>query len=186
MDKEKMAAYQSKRKAIRECRTRSVDAPRRLSCGMSGASARKPKDLWQTPSWVEVGAHGTTGGIAIFWDANEILLKKIGGRNRVTPVMTQFNQLIEDLSLIELALTEAQFTWSNGGSNLILAKLDQFFISRDWFDMHQNTAGRILLRVASYHRPILLETNLELWGPPPFRFEEGWFLEEGFKSKMKE
>ncbi|KAG9440626.1 hypothetical protein H6P81_020791 [Aristolochia fimbriata] len=111
--------------------------------------------------------------------------EKSGGRNCLTPSMLQFNELVDELSLIEPALTGAQFTWSNGRSRPILAKLDRFFVSHEWLDMHKDIIGKVLTRSTSDHRPILIETDPESWGPPPFRFEEGWLLEENFKDKMK-
>ncbi|KAG9458671.1 hypothetical protein H6P81_003179 [Aristolochia fimbriata] len=99
--------------------------------------------------------------------------------------MNDFNNLIQELSLIEPTLTGAEFTWTNGRNHPIMAKLDRFLVNQEWLDTYGNTLGRILPRITSDHSPIMLKTEPENWGPKPFRFEEEWLLEEGFKDKLK-
>ncbi|KAG9448166.1 hypothetical protein H6P81_014294 [Aristolochia fimbriata] len=98
--------------------------------------------------------------------------------------MNYFNNLIQELSLIEPTLSGAEFTWTNGRNQPIMAKLDRFLVNQEWIDIYGNTSGRILPRTTSDHSPILLETDPENWGPKPFRFEEEWLLEKGFKDKL--
>ncbi|KAG9447760.1 hypothetical protein H6P81_013888 [Aristolochia fimbriata] len=107
--------------------------------------------------------------------------ENLGGRCRVTSAMTQFNSLIQDLSLIQPSLGGGQYTWSNRRSS----QLDRFLVTQGWLDLHKNVSGRVLPRLTSDHNPIMLETEPDSWGVPPFCFEDGWLLEDGFKEKLK-
>lgn len=40
--------------------------------------------------------------------------------------------------------------------------------------MFLDYSQRALARPVSDHYPLLLETGMEDWGPPPFRFEIAW------------
>ncbi|KAG9443780.1 hypothetical protein H6P81_015120 [Aristolochia fimbriata] len=85
----------------------------------------------------------------------------------------------------EPALGGGQYTWSNKRSSPILAKLDRFLVTKGWLDLHKNVSGRVLPRLTSDHNPIMLETEPDSWGALPFRFEDGWLLEDSFKEKLK-
>lgn len=45
------------------------------------------------------------------------------------------------------------------------------FLSTEWMDMFPDYSQRALARPVSDQYPLLLETGMDDWGPPPFRFE---------------
>ncbi|RVW88462.1 putative ribonuclease H protein [Vitis vinifera] len=78
---------------------------------------------------------------------------------RLTGSMRRFSEVIEELALRDLPLHEEPFTWSGGLNGLS--------------------------RPVSDHFPILLDGDGVRRGPIPFRFENIWLKEEGFKELLK-
>ena len=67
----------------------------------------------------------------------------------------------------------------------VLARLDPFLVSDDW-EGHLNGVLQYLLpRPVLDHAPILLDGGVVCRGPSPFRFENMWLKEEGFKELVK-
>ena len=67
-----------------------------------------------------------------------------------------------------------------------VSRLDRFLVSTDWLDLFPDCAQRGLVRPISDHCPLLLETDIEFWGPPSFKFEIMWLSEKGFSDVVKE
>ena len=67
-----------------------------------------------------------------------------------------------------------------------MARLDRFLVSEEWDCLFGGTKQSILPRPTFDHFPILLEGGRSLSkGPSPFRFENMWIKEEGFKDLIR-
>ena len=93
--------------------------------------------------------------------------------------MRGFNDWIQFHDLVDLPLRGADFTWSNMQTKPVMSRLDRFLVSTDWLDIFPDCSQRAVARTISDHCPLVLETGLEDWGPPPFRFEIMWLFLEG-------
>ncbi|OVA19801.1 hypothetical protein BVC80_1687g19 [Macleaya cordata] len=65
-------------------------------------------------------------------------------------------------------------------------QLDRFLLSSDFETHYPHSTQLAQPRPASDHIPLLLDTNVSSWGPPPLRFEVMWFEAPGFLEKLKE
>ena len=138
--------------------------------------------------WEEIGA------IRGIWeepwclggDFNIILSQRERSRQgRITSAMRRFAQIIDDLGLVDLPLQEGLFTWSGGLNNQSWARLDRFLMTLSWLDQFSNVIQGRLPQPTSDHFPILLEGGGLRRGPFPFRFENMWLKEEGFKDLIR-
>ena len=77
------------------------------------------------------------------------------------------------------------FTWSGGYNNLLKSIIDRFLISEDWEVHFQGIIQVVLARPVSDHSPIILDGGGMRRGPTPFRFENMWLKEEGFKEVLR-
>ena len=99
--------------------------------------------------------------------------------------MRRFSEKIDELQLRDLHLIGGPFTWRRGLNDQVLARLDPFLVSDDW-EGHLNGVLQYLLpRPVLDHAPILLDGGVVCRGPSPFRFENMWLKEEGFKELVK-
>ncbi|RVX03329.1 hypothetical protein CK203_019942 [Vitis vinifera] len=82
-------------------------------------------------------------------------------------------------------LLGGMFTWSGGLNNLLKSRIDRFLISEDWEVHFQGCIQGVLARPVSDHSPIILDGEGMRRGPTPFRFENMWLKEEGFKEVLR-
>ena len=66
-----------------------------------------------------------------------------------------------------------------------MSRLNRFLVSEDWESHFNGVVQCILPRPMSNHFPILLDGGRVRRGPTPFRFENTWLKEEGFKDLLK-
>ena len=78
------------------------------------------------------------------------------------------------------------FTWCGGLNNRSKSRIDRFLISEDWEAHFQGAIQVVLARLVSDHSSILLDGGGMRRGPTPFRFENMWLKEEGFKEELKQ
>ena len=102
----------------------------------------------------------------------------------LSPAMRRFSEIVEDLELRDLPLQEGQFPWRGGLSNRLKSRIDRFLISNDWESHFPGVVQHVLARPVSDHFPILLKGEGVRRGPTPFRFENMWLKEEGFKDLL--
>lgn len=67
--------------------------------------------------------------------------------------------IIQDLSLIDLPLQGAFYTWSRGEDSIQASRIDRFLFSSEWNDTFKDIKQIALPEVTSNHRPILLENG---------------------------
>ena len=65
------------------------------------------------------------------------------------------------------------------------ARLDRLIVSEDWECYFSGAVQSLLPRIVSDHCPILLDCGGTRKGPSPFRFENMWLKEEGFKDLLR-
>ncbi|KAL5575065.1 hypothetical protein UlMin_016764 [Ulmus minor] len=104
---------------------------------------------------------------------------------RRTRSVRQFDELITELELKDLALQNASFTWSNFREMLVKCRLDRFLFTEEWGarknDIRQETGSR----TCSDHMPLILDTSPVLWGSTPFRFENMWLGHSSFRQECE-
>ncbi|RVW15364.1 LINE-1 reverse transcriptase-like [Vitis vinifera] len=103
---------------------------------------------------------------------------------RLSSSMRRFSKVIDDLDLRDLPLQGGPFAWSGGLNNQAMTRLDRFLVSEDW---EGHFKGRCSVLFLGCVRPLPYSTG---WGgvrrgPVPFRFENMWLKEEGFKDLLK-
>lgn len=142
---------------------------REKGCGMNWGAIR---GLWRDPWCV--------GG-----DFNVVRFPDECGRDGgTTTSMRRFSNVIEDLELRDMPMSGGHFTWSGGLNNNLHSRLDRFFITENWETLCNGVHQKLLLRPVSDHHPILLEGGRMRGGPTPFRFENMWLKERGFKKQL--
>ncbi|RVW27354.1 hypothetical protein CK203_109429 [Vitis vinifera] len=96
--------------------------------------------------------------------------------------MRKFAEIVGDLGLVDLPLRGRDFTWNGGQNNQAWARLDRFLMSPSWIDQFNGINQCRLPRPVSDHFPITLVGGGIRRGSTPFRFENMWLKEEGFKD----
>lgn len=104
----------------------------------------------------------------------------------MTTAMRDLSDWIRQQDLVDLPLGGADFTWSNNQAIPVMSRLDRFLVSTDWLDLFLDCTQRALARPISDHCPLLHETGMEDWGPPPFIFDLKWLHEKDFSKYVNE
>ncbi|KAL5545070.1 hypothetical protein UlMin_008854 [Ulmus minor] len=126
----------------------------------------------------------------VFWGGGDFIVlrychEKSPPSSRTRSVR-QFDELIRELELRDLALHNASFTWSNFREEAVKSRLDRFLFTEEWGagknDIRQETWSRTCLD----HMPIILDTSPVSWGPTPFRFENMWLEHSGFRQECEQ
>ena len=96
--------------------------------------------------------------------------------------MTEFNNFIGSVGLIDFSPNNCQYTWSNFQANLTMVKLDRFLVSPGWEAHFPRSVYNGKARIILDHIPICLDTLPPGWGPFPFKFYKSWLCKEGFED----
>lgn len=122
---------------------------------------------------------------AILGDFNSILYdhEKVGGSARSSwRDSARFNEVINEVGLIDAGFQGPPFTWLKGS---LMERLDQMLINSEWRLRFQLAVVHHLPPLKSDHRPLLVKFQRE---PQPnrfrrpFRFNAGWLSHEDFPS----
>ncbi|CAM0947913.1 unnamed protein product [Alopecurus aequalis] len=127
-----------------------------------------------------VGPWAVTGDFNLILEAadkNSTLINK--------RLMGRFRRVVNDLELKESVLVGRRFTWSNKRSPPTLVKLDRWFGSVDWEDMHPNASLNVLSLSLSENCPILMSTCVQFFSKQRFRFKRVWTRMDGFMDEVK-
>ncbi|XP_050259987.1 uncharacterized protein LOC126705076 [Quercus robur] len=135
----------------------------------------KVADLHKLP-WVIAG------------DFNEPLIDedKFGGRGVNINRSLAFKDCLDRCSMVDMGFSGPRYTWSNKRdiSNLILERIDRFFMNPDWCVVYPNARVTHLPRCHSDHCPVLMEAApvsiVKLI--KPFRFQEFWLSDTSFPT----
>lgn len=118
---------------------------------------------------------GTNEPLIIGGDFNMIRYqheKSSGNINR--SIMDMFNGFIDDCALREIIRNDSKFTWTNKQEAPIRCVLDRILVTQSWENKYPQATLRSLLRVGSYHNPLILETDRDRLRPQIFKFETFW------------
>ncbi|CAL1407206.1 unnamed protein product [Linum trigynum] len=124
---------------------------------------------------------------AIMGDFNSILRpeEKLGGAPFDSSRIQDFQDCINDTSLVDLGYRGPPFTWFRNG---VRERLDRVLANNMWTSLFPEVSVRHLPRVKSDHRPLLLSTDLSCppAGPKPFRFLAAWLTHDEFTPMLQE
>ncbi len=85
-----------------------------------------------------------------------------------------FREVINEIGLYDLPLSNRSFTRTNGRRNPTLERLDRAFVSTGWLSSFSHSTWRALSRSRSDHTPLILSAFLFLPAASLFRFEAFW------------
>jgi hypothetical protein len=117
------------------------------------------------------------------------LIRRPENRNKPcgdVQMMFLFNEAISRLGLIEHTLKGQAFTWCNKQQNILLERLDWFFVSNAWSIEWPSTYAKTLTRDTSDHVPCVILVQTGIPKPKLFRFEIFWFEHRDFQGIFKQ
>eukprot|EP00253_Pinus_taeda_P008746 PITA_08746 len=117
------------------------------------------------------------------------LEEKKGGIRRRDHFMDSFNDMIEELRLVDIQTINGIYTWNNrrGGKNQIASRLDRFLVSEAIMNKDVFVEAKIIPSLGSDHWPIRLEVDIKrIQGKRPFRFEAFWLRDPDFIKKVED
>lgn len=119
----------------------------------------------------------------IFGDFNAV--KNCSERKGVSQIFNDskhlgFQQLINDLNLVDLPVLGKEFTWFKLDGSA-MSRLDMFRLYESWISLWSLSALWVSERDISDHCPIMLKGEVNNWGPKPFRFNNCWLQHCDFK-----
>ncbi|RVW41542.1 LINE-1 reverse transcriptase-like [Vitis vinifera] len=155
--------------------------------------------------WGALNSRGAAGGVVVFWDNRVLQLEEMEVGNYSIScrfknvedgfcwvfsgvygpsVKVEKEEFLSELGAIKGLWNDrgGMFTWSGGFNNLLKSRIDRFLISEDWEAHFRECIQGVLARPVSDHSPIILDGGGMTRGPTPFRFENMWLKEEGFKE----
>jgi exonuclease III len=98
----------------------------------------------------------------------------------------KYNEWFNRNSLIEIGLTERDFTWSNNQERVIISHIDRIFCSTEFEAQYPLATARALPRNPSDHAPILWESGHgQLDKKPRFKIKKRWLKSAEFKELVK-
>ena len=99
--------------------------------------------------------------------------------------MGMFRRCLNELELKEAALLGRRYTWSNARATPTLVKLDRWFCSVDWDEIHPDASLTAVSSALSDHCPILMTTAVRFTAKKRFRFENFWLKLDGFVEAVQ-
>eukprot|EP00253_Pinus_taeda_P032639 PITA_32639 len=114
--------------------------------------------------------------------------EKKGGIQSRDPFSRTVGNLIQRWDLVDFKPVKGKFTWTNNrtGENHISARLDRFLISSSLMLDNIIVFTKILPKLTSDHKPILICLKKEEdLGPLPFRFSPLWAGKDGFLETVQ-
>jgi len=126
-------------------------------------------------------------------DFNEIASpgEKKGGMQADIRKCLQFNNWINECSLMEVTTWGTKFTWRGpqwNGRDKVFKKLDRVLCNVSWRLRYHEGFAKVLSRMHFNHHPIILLTEGEtnIGRNRSFRFEAAWTTHENFHHFLKD
>lgn len=89
-------------------------------------------------------------------------------------LMSEFNDLIAELQLIDVPIKNRRFTWSNKRPVPTMSKLDRAFVTQEWSDSFPSISLSALEVIVSDHAPLLLTCKQLQTSRKQHKFENFW------------
>ena len=121
-------------------------------------------------------------------DFNEPLVDedKFGGRGVSVNRSLAFKDCLDGCNMVDMGFAGPRYTWTNKRdvNNLILERIDRYFMNPDWCVLYPDAKVTHLPRCHSDHCPVLLEAipNCSQAPNKPFRFQEFWLSDLSFPN----
>ena len=121
-------------------------------------------------------------------DFNEPLIEedKFGGKGVNVNRSLAFKDCLDRCNMVDMGFSGPRFTWTNKRdlNNLILERIDRFFMNPSWCVLYLDAKVTHLPRCHSDHYPVLMEALLarSVKLNRPFRFQEFWLSDISFPS----
>jgi hypothetical protein len=129
---------------------------------------------------VLAGAWAVAGDFNLIVDARDKSNTRLNRRS-----MSMFRRCLNDLELRESNLLGRRYTWSNERDTPTMVKLDRWFGSVEWDEMHPDASLSALSSSLSDHCPILMSTAVVLPIKRRFRFQRFWVKLDGFLAEVE-
>ncbi|CAN4127918.1 unnamed protein product [Withania somnifera] len=100
--------------------------------------------------------------------------------------MKEFSDFFEDLSLIDLQIENATYTWYKGDNHEAATRIDRILISEEWDESFNYLKQIPLQRIISDHIPLALQGATWNKNRKYFKFEDWWLDTEGFTDEVNE
>ncbi|KAI0508241.1 hypothetical protein KFK09_014376 [Dendrobium nobile] len=108
-------------------------------------------------------------------------MKSRGGTPLLSSQLVDFNSLIFDMSLFDLASSGLKYSWFNQRPNdPIHLRLDRMLINDKWLEVFPSSKYEVLPPSCSDHSPIVLQCNVSVIGNHRFLFKNFWTKQEEF------
>jgi hypothetical protein len=114
--------------------------------------------------------------------------EKRGGNSGRDQMLPFVEELVHQWDLLDFKPSKGLYTWTNNrvGVDHISARLDRFLIQSSFLQERRIISSKILPKLTSDHKPILLNLEEEEnMGPIPFRFSPLWIEKEGFLETVQ-
>ena len=121
-------------------------------------------------------------------DFNEPLVQedKFGGRGVSVNRSLAFKDCLDFCNMVDMGFSGPRYTWTNKRdiNNLILERIDRFFMNPDWCVLYPEAKVSHLPRFHSDHCPVLMEAcpGRVVRLNRPFRFHEFWLSDLSFPN----
>lgn len=101
-------------------------------------------------------------------------------------LMAKFRRVLDDCELIEIALQNRKYTWSNERQNPTLVRLDRVFCNSEWEMAYPDFNLTALGTGGSDHCPLFLNRQYKIPRKAVFRFKNHWIKIDGFQQVVME
>jgi exonuclease III len=162
--------------------------PRHLTNVYGPASPRDKQAFLRSLGHASSHAHDKNWIVGGDFNIIRSLEEKRGGSRRLDRESDDFNNLIDNLHLIDLDTSNGLHTWTNRrtGSHQIACKLDRFLVSEVLMMEGTSMESTILNFSGSDHWPLQLWVDISATpGKKPFRFESFWLEHPEFQENIQ-
>jgi exonuclease III len=152
------------------------------------ASPRDKQDFLRSLSQASSHTHYKNWIVGGDFNIIRSLEEKRGGSRRLDRESDDFNNLIDNLHLIDLDTSNGLHTWTNRrtGSHQIACRLDRFLVSETLMLEGTSMESTILNFPGSDHWPLQLWVDISATpGKKPFRFESFWLDHPDFQENIQ-